>query len=102
MIIVIEAERLVGYEGLPADALGFRAVTEVMPGVGFPASGAQYFTRGLSGVEVLYDVDEVEVRLLWLKVSVLEVFWDLWNRPLPSRDRVIDLLAADLLNSPPN
>ena len=56
----------------------------------------------LSGVEVLYNVDEVDVRLLWLKVSVLEVFWDLLNRPLPSRDGVIDLLAVDPLNSPTN
>ena len=44
MIIVIKRDKLVGYEGLSADTLGFRAITEAMSGIGFPAACARHFT----------------------------------------------------------
>ena len=50
MIIVIKTDRLVGYEGLSADTLGFRAITELMSGIGFPAACARHFTSSFTSL----------------------------------------------------
>ena len=67
MILVIETDRLVCYYGLSTYALSFWAITEVMPGVGFLASGVHTASfRGLLFPGVGVECEVEEVRLLWL------------------------------------